>query len=68
MVRHVTRDMSRRSLACLPAVVLMLTVACAHAQIIGEAETRKFVTCRTLITWTVPQGTHVSYLGAGGGL
>jgi len=66
MVRHVTRDMSRRSLACLPAVVLMLTVACAHAQIVGEAETRKFVSCRTLVTWTGPQGTQVSYLGAGG--
>src|SRR5262245_64316135 len=63
---HVTRDMSLRSLACLPAVVLVLTAACAHAQIVGEAETRKFVSCRTLITWTGPQGTHVSYLGAGG--
>ena len=61
-----TRDMSRRSLACLPAVVLVLTAACAHAQIVGEAETRKFVSCRTLVTWTGPQGTQVSYLGAGG--
>jgi hypothetical protein len=58
--------MSRRSLACLPAVVLVLAAACAHAQIIGEAETRKFVSCRTLVTWTGPQGTQVSYLGAGG--
>ena len=65
MVHHMTRDMSRRSLACLPAVVLVLAAACAHAQIIGEAETRKFVTCRTLVTWTGPQGTQVSYLGAG---
>ena len=66
MVHHMTKDMSRRSLACLPAVVLVLTVACAHAQIVGEAETRKFVSCRTLVTWTGPQGTQVSYLGAGG--
>jgi hypothetical protein len=65
MVHHMTRDMSRRSLACLPAVVLVLTAACAHAQIVGEAETRKFVSCRTLVTWTGPQGTQVSYLGAG---
>jgi hypothetical protein len=65
MVHHMTSDMSRRSLACLPAVVLVLAAACAHAQIIGEAETRKFVSCRTLITWTGPQGTQVSYLGAG---
>jgi hypothetical protein len=62
MARHKTC----RSLACLPAVVLMLTVTCAHAQIVGEAETRKFVSCRTLITWTGPQGTQVSYLGGGG--
>jgi len=66
MVHHMTRDMSRRSLAGLPAVALVLTVACAHAQITGEAETRKFVSCRTLITWTGPQGTQVSYFGAGG--
>ena len=66
MVHYMTRDMSRRSLACLPAVVLVLTAACAHAQIVGEAETRKFVSCRTLVTWTGPQGTQVSYLGAGG--
>jgi hypothetical protein len=66
MVRHMTRDMSRRSLTCLPTVVLVLTAACAHAQIVGEAETRKFVSCRTLVTWTGPQGTQVSYLGAGG--
>ena len=65
MVHHMTSDMSRRSLACLPAVVLVLTAACAHAQIVGEAETRKFVSCRTLVTWTGPQGTQVSYLGAG---
>jgi len=65
MVHHMTNDMSRRSLACLPAVVLVLAAACAHAQIIGEAETRKFVSCRTLVTWTGPQGTQVSYLGAG---
>jgi hypothetical protein len=66
MLRHMTRDMSRRSLACLPAVVLVLTAACAHAQIVGEGETRKFVSCRTLVTWTGPQGTQVSYLGTGG--
>ena len=65
MVHHMTNDMNRRSLACLPAVVLVLAAACAHAQINGEAETRKFVTCRTLVTWTGPQGTQVSYLGAG---
>jgi hypothetical protein len=65
MVNHMTSDMSRRSLASLPAVVLVLTAACAHAQLLGEAETRKFVSCRTLITWTGPQGTQVSYLGAG---
>jgi len=73
MVRFMTRDMAKhktkyrtgRSLACLPAVVL-LTVTCAHAQLLGEAETRKFVSCRTLITWTRPQGTQVNYLGAGG--
>jgi len=64
MVRHMTRDMSRRLLA--PAVALVLTAACAQAQIVGEAETRKFVSCRTLVTWTGPQGTQVSYLGAGG--
>ena len=66
MVHHMKSDMSRRSLACLPAVVLVLAAACAHAQIIGEAETRKFVSCRTLVTWTGPQGAQVSYLGAGG--
>jgi len=66
MIKHMTKYRTCRSLACLPAVVLMLTAACAHAQIIGEAETRKFVTCRTLVTWTGPQGTQVSYLGAGG--
>src|SRR4051794_2063011 len=66
MLCHRTRDMSRKSLACLPAIVLALTAACAHAQIPGEAETRKFVSCRTLVTWTGPQGTQVSYLGAGG--
>ena len=66
MVRHMTSNMSRRSLAGLPTVVLVLTAACAHAQIVGEAETRKFVSCRTLVTWTGPQGTQVSYLGAGG--
>jgi hypothetical protein len=66
MVHHITKRMSRQSLACLPAVVLVLTAACAHAQITGEAETRKFVSCRTLVTWTGPQGTQVTYLGAGG--
>jgi hypothetical protein len=55
-----------RSLVCLSTAFLMLTVACANAQIIGEAETRKFVSCRTLVTWTGPQGTQVSYYGAGG--
>jgi len=64
MVRHMTRDMSRRLLAL--AVVLVLIATCAQAQIVGEAETRKFVSCRTLVTWTGPQGTQVSYLGAGG--
>jgi hypothetical protein len=66
MVHHKTKHMRRQSLACLPAVVLVLTAVCAHAQITGEAETRKFVSCRTLVTWTAPQGTQVSYLGAGG--
>ena len=66
MLRHMTRHMTRRSFACLPAVALVLAAACAHAQIVGEAETRKFVSCRTLVTWTGPQGTQVSYLGAGG--
>src|SRR5215470_18905194 len=69
MVRFMTRKLAkcktRRPLACLPAVVL-LSASCAHAQLLGEAETRKFVSCRTLITWTGPQGTQVSYLGAGG--
>src|SRR3954469_16644398 len=68
MIKHMTKYRTCRSLACLPAVVLMLTAACAHAQIIGEAETRKFAPCRTLVTWTGPQGTQVSYLGAGGKL
>jgi hypothetical protein len=65
MIKHMTYR-TCRSLACLPAVVLVLTAAWAHAQITGEAETRKFVSCRTLVTWTGPQGTQVSYLGAGG--
>ena len=66
MTKHMTRYRSCQSLACLPAVVLVLIATCAHAQIVGEAETRKFVSCRTLVTWTGPQGTQVSYLGAGG--
>jgi hypothetical protein len=66
MLRHMTKHITSRSPACLPAVGLLLAATCAHAQIIGEAETRKFVSCRTLITWTGPQGTQVSYLGAGG--
>jgi hypothetical protein len=63
-LRH--RLLGSRSLACLPAIALVFTAACAHAQLVGEAETRKFVSCRTLVTWTGPQGTQVSYLGAGG--
>ena len=55
-----------RSRVCLSVALLALSGACAHAQPAGEAETRKFVTCRTIITWTAPQGTQVSYLGAGG--
>ena len=55
-----------RSFVCRTVALLLLTVTCAHAQLLGEAETRKFVSCRTLITWTGPQGTQVSYLGAGG--
>jgi hypothetical protein len=47
-------------------VFVALAATYAHAQIVGEAETRKFVSCRTLVTWTAPQGTQVSYLGAGG--
>jgi hypothetical protein len=47
-------------------VLFGLAAGSAHAQIVGEAETRKFVSCRTLVTWTGPQGTQVSYLGAGG--
>jgi hypothetical protein len=66
MIKHMTKYRTCRSLVSLPAVVFVLTAACAHAQITGEAETRKFVTCRTLVTWTGPQGTQVSYLGAGG--
>ena len=65
MIKHMTYR-TCRSLACLPAVVLVLAAAWAHAHIVGEAETRKFVSCRTLVTWTGPQGTQVSYLGAGG--
>jgi hypothetical protein len=55
-----------RSRVCLPTVFVALAATYAHAQIVGEAETRKFVSCRTLVTWTAPQGTQVSYLGAGG--
>jgi hypothetical protein len=66
MLRHMTRHITSRSLACLPAVMLALAATCARAQIVGESETRKFVSCRTLVTWTGPQGTQVSYLGAGG--
>jgi hypothetical protein len=66
MIKYMTKHRTCRSLACPPAVVLVLTAACAHAQITGEAETRRFVSCRTLVTWTGPQGTQVSYLGAGG--
>ena len=66
--------MTVRSRVCLSTLVVALSVTCAqicapsyaHAQQIGEAETRKFVSCRTLVTWTAPQGTQVSYLGAGG--
>jgi hypothetical protein len=53
-------------LVFLSTVFLAFATAYAHAQPAGEAETRKFVSCRTLVTWTVPQGTQVSYLGAGG--
>src|SRR5262249_24918514 len=55
-----------RSRVCLPAVFVALVATYAYAQIVGEAETRKFVSCRTLVIWTGPQGTQVSYLGAGG--
>jgi hypothetical protein len=55
-----------RSCVCLSTLLVALSITCAHAQQIGEAETRKFVSCRTLVTWTAPQGTQVSYLGAGG--
>ena len=58
--------MSVRSRICLSILLVALSVTYAHAQQIGEAETRKFVSCRTLVTWTGPQGTQVSYLGAGG--
>ena len=58
--------MTVRSCVCLSTVLLALAAAYAHAQPAGEAETRKFVSCRTLVTWTGPQGTQVSYLGAGG--
>ena len=54
------------SRVCLSAVLLALAATCANAQLVGEAETRKFVSCRTIVTWTAPQGTQVSYLGAGG--
>jgi hypothetical protein len=53
-------------LVFLSTAFLAFAAAYAHAQPAGEAETRKFVTCRTLVTWTVPTGTQVSYLGAGG--
>ena len=53
-------------LVFLSTAFLAFAAAYAHAQSAGEAETRKFVTCRTLVTWTVPTGTQVSYLGAGG--
>jgi hypothetical protein len=53
-------------LVFLSTAFLALATACAHAQLLGEAETRKFVSCRTLITWTGPQGAQVSYFGAGG--
>ena len=53
-------------LGFLSTAFLALAVASAQAQLIGEAETRKFVSCRTIVTWTAPQGTQVSYLGAGG--
>lgn len=53
-------------LVFLSTAFLALAVASAQAQLIGEAETRKFVSCRTIVTWTVPTGTQVSYLGAGG--
>jgi hypothetical protein len=55
-----------RSRVSLLTVFVALAATYAHAQIVGEAETRKFVSCRTLVTWTGPQGTQVSYLGAGG--
>jgi len=55
-----------RATACLPIALLALTTVHAYAQPVGEPETRKFVSCRTLVTWSGPQGTQVSYLGAGG--
>ena len=57
--------MAISSMACQSIMLLVLATVHAHAQIVGEAETRKFVSCRTLVTWTGPQGTQVSYLGAG---
>ena len=58
--------MAVRSRVCLSTVFVALAVTYAHAQQIGEAETRQFFSCRTIVTWTAPQGTQVSYLGAGG--
>jgi len=55
-----------RPTACLPAALLALAAVYAHAQPVGEAETRKFFGCRTIVTWSGAQGTQVSYLGAGG--
>ena len=57
--------MTVRSSVSLSTLLLMLTAAYAQAQQIGETETRRFFSCRTIVTWTAPQGTQVSYLGAG---
>src|SRR5262249_37878655 len=57
---------SIRSRVCLSIVLLAFATPHLLAQPVGEAETRKFFSCRTIVTWTVPQGTQVSYLGAGG--
>jgi hypothetical protein len=55
-----------RPRVCPSTVLLVLCATYAQAQQIGETETRQFFSCRTIVTWTAPQGTQVSYLGAGG--
>ena len=53
-------------LVFLSTAFLALATAYAYAQPVTEPEARKFFSCRTIVTWTAPQGTQVSYLGAGG--